>query len=161
MRNSPSSVLINSPHEPQASIWARPFRFKMATPCSAFRNTSATRAEKRPERPGSSSRRSTISTGGHPLRSADRELVITRSAWPRAASDGAGLTKTQGTPALDARSMATSLACHVGTRSSWRASSCSSSTSTASNGAVGAHTAERDPMTTPPVTPAAQPPGWA
>ena len=96
---------------------------------------------------GASRPRSTTSTIGQPARSSARDTVNSRPQ-PRASSVGAGETSTQGTPARRARSTTTSRACQVGARSSWRASSCSSSTTTAARPATGAHAAARAPITT-------------
>ena len=114
---------------------------------SCRRMVSTNRCEYRPER-GSSWRRSTTSRIGHPARSSERDASMTRSAAARASSDGQGEMSTQGTPARRARSIATSRACHVGTRSSFRPSSCSSSTTIASKRGTDAHTADRRPSTT-------------
>ena len=100
---------------------------------------------------GSSSVRSTTSTCGQCSRS--RSAVgWTGPSGPAsssmATSVGIGDTYTTGTPARKHRSAITSRACHVGDRSSWSASSCSSITIAAAIPAHGIHAADRVPTTT-------------
>ena len=153
MIRSPSRVLTSSPHVAQASNWALPLRFNTAStrpspPVDLMAAASAD--EKGPGVPGSSPRRSMISTRGHAPRSAVRDKLSLRSAAANASSDGAGDTSTHGIPRRRARSMATVLACQVGLRSSWSRSSCSSSTTIERRSGTVPHTADRAPVTTPP-----------
>ncbi len=98
---------------------------------------------------GSSRVRSTTSTIGQAARSS---TVGTRTRFrPTAASPttvGHGDVSRTGTPDRRARSTTTSRACHVGLRSSCRASSCSSTTTAAARPGHGAHAASRAPITT-------------
>ncbi len=117
-------------------------------PGSASRARATSRDEYRPD-PGGSGRRSTTSMTGHPLRSSVRDGTMS-GPFARASSDGQGDVSTHGTPARRARSTATSRAFHVGARSSWYASSPSSTTSTAPSCGRGAQAPARAPTATQP-----------
>ncbi len=134
---------------------ARPSVFcTHTTVCSSLRRWAINAGVTSDRFHGSSRPRSTTSTMGHPLRSSS--IDGRRSRPPTASSPltvGHGETSSTGTPARRPRSTATSRACHVGLRSSCRASSCSSTTTTAARSRHGAHAAARAPMTTS--TPAA------
>ena len=104
---------------------------------------------KRPGRKGFSSRRSIICTSAQ-LSDSWFFGNFCNDPHCNASKLGVGEIKTQGTPARRALSMATSRACQVGIRSSWRVSSCSSNINIAANLRTGANTADRVPTTTPP-----------
>ncbi len=154
-----TSQRARPPHAPQASSRARPVRLRTQRTRWSDRSTFTSDGENRPAERGSSSRRSTTSTTGHPARSTVR-VGSCRPATASASRLGHGDTRRHGTPACAARSSATSRAFHVGACSCWWASSCSSRTTIAARSATGVHAAARVPTTVAPAAPRAHPSGW-
>ncbi|MFM2182646.1 MAG: hypothetical protein RJB61_940 [Actinomycetota bacterium] len=129
----------------QASTRARPGALRTHTTRRRWsRRSSISRDPTIDRLHGSTSERSSTSTCG-------QVASPTAGGCPsqcRAASVGAGEISQHEAPARRARSTSTSRACHVGDRSSWYDSSCSSMTTTAASPSHGAHAALRLPTTT-------------
>ena len=149
-RRSPGGLRCHSARTPCSSLHARhasrrarPGVFSTQTTRRVgWRATSISRELRSEVIHGGSSVRSTMSTTGQPARSSDRDGSRTlRPAQASAPSDGAGDTSRHAIPIRRARSTATSRACHVGLRSSWSASSCSSSTTITPHPVIGPQTA--------------------
>ena len=140
------SQRASSPHATHASSRARPLRFSTHTdqpPPSRTRRSASANGAVSSHWPGSSSRGSTAVRRG--------QRCASGAGSPRsstASTVGAGVTMRSAAPARRARSTATSRAFQVGARSSSRASSASSNTTTAARSGTGAHTAVRPPTTT-------------
>ena len=158
---SQASHRASSPQARQASSRDRPVRFSTHTTAPPSPAGSAGgRHERRREQPGPGRCRPGVDRRPRSPASRPARRSGVASAWgpstaPRAM--GHGDTRMHGTPARRARSIATSRACQVGVRSSWWTSSCSSSTTTAASGEIGAQAAARAPITlTPPARACAQ-----
>jgi len=145
-----------SRHDLQATSRARPFTLRThATTFDSSRRWAMSSDEMRPVRGASLSSLAEVDVYGSEATMVGQSpgwaagtMVRVGPAQCVADTVGNGDTTRQGTLARRARSTAMSRACHVGLRSSWSRSSCSSRTTTAAMFGHGAHTALRAPTTT-------------